>query len=294
MEKSSNVRVAGKRDDAERVQVVLDLVVRSEDPAIALALLAGRTDLSKQKLKEAMNKGAVWLTQPGRKPKRLRRATAAIRAGDRLQLYYDSRVLACEPPVPVLIEDYQRYSAWFKPAGLLIEGSRYGDHCSLERLVEKHFHNRAVFLVHRLDREAAGVVIVAHSSQAAAKLGELFRERRIEKEYDVEVKGILGEVGSSGTIDVDLDGKPSRTDYRVTAIDTQTGVTQIRVGMLSGRYHQIRRHFASIDHPVMGDPKYGVGNTDLRGMRLVASCLAFECPWTHEQIRIRSIDANGC
>lgn len=263
--------------------------MRRGDPTVAIACLAAHVDLPKLRLKDAMNKGAVWLAHPGRKPQRLRRVTAEVKPGDRLSLYYDAQVLALQPIPPVLLHDYRRYSAWYKPPGLLVDGSRYGDHCTLERQVEKHFNNRPALLVHRLDREAAGVVLVAHSSAAAARLGELFRERQMEKEYLIEVLGAPAAVGERGSIDTPLDGKPSRTDYEVLAIDPARNNARLRVSMQTGRYHQIRRHFAGIGHPVLGDPKYGEGNSDPRGMQLVASRLAFNCPWSGEQVAL-SVD----
>jgi tRNA pseudouridine32 synthase/23S rRNA pseudouridine746 synthase len=271
---------------AARKQFKLEYLVRRGDPPVAIACLAAHVDLPKLRLKDAMNKGAVWLTRAGRKPQRLRRVTAEVKPGDKLSLYYDSQVLAMQPIVPTLLHDYRHYSAWYKPAGLLVDGSRYGDHCTLERQVEKCFHNRPALLVHRLDREAAGVVLIAHSSAAAAKLGALFRERTMEKEYEIAVLGVPGAAGTRGHIDAPLDDKPARTDYEVLAMDSSGRGSKVRVHMLSGRYHQIRRHFAGIGYPVLGDPKYGMGNGDPRGMQLVAVRLVFDCPWTGERIVI--------
>jgi tRNA pseudouridine32 synthase/23S rRNA pseudouridine746 synthase len=275
----------------ERRVVTLEHTVRRDDPLQALRCISRYTDLSHERLKDAMRKGALWLTRRGRKPHRLRRVTAELRPGDHLTLYYDSAVLAAAPPLPVLLQDCRRYSAWYKPAGLLVEGSRYGDHAALERLVELHFGNkRPVYLVHRLDREAAGVMVVAHTPQAAARLSALFRERDVEKVYEVEVRGDLRKHSERGVIDVPLDGKPSRTDFEVIAYDAARGVTKARVRMQTGRYHQIRRHFAHIGYAVMGDPKYGTGNSDPRGMQLVATLLGFTDPWTGER---RTLHAEG-
>lgn len=271
---------------AARRKFSIEFAVKRGDPTVAIACLAAHVDLPKLRLKDAMNKGAVWLARSGRKPQRLRRATTEVKPGDKFALHYDSQVLAMQPIVPTLLHDFHRYSAWYKPAGLLVDGSRFGDHCTLERQVEKHFHNRPALLVHRLDREASGVVLVAHSSSAAARLGALFRERAMEKEYEIAVLGDMGPAGTRGHIDTPLDGKPARTEYEVMGMDTSGHGGRVRVRMLSGRYHQIRRHFASVGHPVLGDPKYGTGNADARGMQLVATRLAFDCPWTGERVVI--------
>ncbi|MCG3201293.1 MAG: hypothetical protein NFCOHLIN_01159 [Gammaproteobacteria bacterium] len=280
--------------DAERTTVIVEHKVRADDPPRALQCLAGLTTLSRQRLKDAMNKGAVWLTRRGRRPQRLRRVTAELTPGDRIALYYDATVLAMQPLEPTLIADFKRYSAWFKPAGLLVDGSRFGDHCTLERQVEQHFGGRRqVFLVHRLDREAAGVILVAHSSQAAARLGALFHDREVEKYYEVEVRGQLAPAGATGRIDDPLDGRTSHTEYTVLAVDRDRDVSRLQVRIHTGRYHQIRRHLAAVGHPVMGDPRYGAGNADPRGMQLVASRLSFICPWGGQPVTVRAVTAQS-
>lgn len=267
---------------AAREPRTVDLTVGAEGPRDAASLLAGRAGLPKARVKDAMTKGAVWLARPGRRPKRLRRASAELAPGDRLTLYYDAWLLALEPPAARLVEDRRRYSVWAKPAGLIMEGSRFGDHATLARQVERAFDDRRpVLLVHRLDLEASGLVVVAHAPAAAAALSALFRERAVDKHYVIEV---LGRPADSGAIEQALDGKPARTDYTLEHWDPERGLSRVRVRMLSGRHHQIRRHFAAIGHPVMGDPKYGRGNADPRGLRLAAVRLAFADPWTGEAL----------
>ena len=78
-------------------------------------------------------------------------------------------MLALAPLQPDLISDQYRYSVWHKPVGLMTQGTGFGDHCSLLRQAELFFKSRrGVFPVHRLDREAAGIVILAHDKKATA------------------------------------------------------------------------------------------------------------------------------
>lgn len=243
-------------------------------------LLSAASGLSKSRIKEAMQKGAVWAAQGSRKAQRLRRATTPLAAGTRLSLHYDSQVLDREPPQARPVCDEKRYSVWFKPPGLLVEGSRYGDHATLLRQVEQGFGApRRVWLVHRLDLEAAGLILIAHTPQAAARLSALFQARTIEKHYCIEVTGLLGTPGSSGHWDAALDGKASRTDYRVVSSSPQLNMSCVEIRMASGRYHQIRRHAAAAGHPVLGDPAYGQHNAHSAGLRLMATRLAFIDPW---------------
>ena len=112
-------------------------------------------------------------------------------AGDRLAFYYDEAILRLRPLSATCIGDQRFYSVWDKPAGLLTQGTRYADHCSLLRQAELHFQGRRKTLpVHRLDREAAGLVIVAHDPKAAAAFSKLFQEKRIEKQYAPRCWGI--------------------------------------------------------------------------------------------------------
>lgn len=244
--------------------------------------LSDRSGLSKSRVKDAMNKGAVWIQRKSGPLKRLRKATAALIPGVRLEMHYDEELLALKPPAAECLADEGEYSVWYKPAGLLAQGTMYGDHCSLMRRAEIFFRlSRDIYLVHRLDREASGIMLLAHTKNAAARLSELFRENRIEKKYRVEV---LGNPGEAGTIDLPLDGKPAVTDYEVCSYDLTGNVSTVSVIIKTGRLHQIRRHFAMIGHPVIGDPKYGMGNKNTEGMRLAAVSLSFPCPFRKKEV----------
>ena len=248
-------------------------------------LLASETGLSKSKIKDAMNKGALWVGKekgqvgPIGKLRRLRKATAMLHPGMRIEFHYDEKLLALKPPKARLLEDLKEYSVWYKPAGLMAQGTMYGDHCSLLRHVEINFGNsREFFLVHRLDREAAGLMLIAHTKKAAAELSEIFRNNLIIKKYRVEVLGNPAEKCSKGTIDLSLDGKTALTEYEVESYHPASNTSIVDVTIKTGRLHQIRRHFDMIGCPVMGDPKYGQGNKNKEGMKLEAYSLRFECP----------------
>lgn len=245
--------------------------------------------LSKAKLKRAMSAGAVWRRDVRGALKRHRRATSAVRAGDVLELYYDESVLSLDPPAAQCVADFTHYSVWFKPVGLMSQGTRYGDHCAIVRQVEAYFGQpRKVFLVHRLDREAEGIMLIAHSRRAAAALSDLFRRNLVSKTYRAELLGNLLGRGRQGSIEIPLDGKPSRTDYEVISYSEERNVTTVSVRIVTGRLHQIRRHFDMIGHPVMGDPRYGRGNKNTDGMKLSALSLRFFCPFQNRNVEFLS------
>ena len=265
-------------------------IVVVADGAKAVDLISAETALAKGRVKHAMDCGAVWLTR-GTKTHRLRRAKRPLRVGDRLHLYYDLSVLTAEAPAPILIEDKGGYSVWDKPCQLFSQGSKWGDHCTVTRYAEKHLTpQRNAFVVHRLDRAASGLILVAHHKHIAASLASLFRERRVDKRYRVHAAGRMGDVGATIHIDQPIDGKSARSHMTVLDYDPSEDVTVLDVVIETGRKHQIRRHLAQNGFPVIGDRLYGVrkASTDLR---LRAYALSFPCPisGSHVQFLVNSM-----
>lgn len=269
-------------------KIVFKATVTKGDTATACEFLSLKTGLPKARVKDAMNKGAVLIRMNNGKTKRLRRASAALKPGDQLEFCYDEKTLAVRPPEARCLGDLRHYSVWFKPSGLLAQGTQYGDHCSLVRQAELFFQSsREIFLVHRLDREASGVMLLAHTKEAAAKLSGLFQKNLISKIYLIEVLGNIGENSRHGTIDLLLDGKPSLTEFRVMSYNPQTNTSTVDVSIRTGRRHQIRRHFDMIGFPVIGDPEYGRGNKNTGGMKLSAVSLKFVCPFLKQEVQYK-------
>ena len=259
--------------------------VKKGDPLGAAEFLVAVSGLSKTKVKDAMNKGAVWIKRSKGKLNRLRTATASLRPGDQLELYYDAELLAKKPPISRRLADREQYSIWLKPAGLLAQGTLYGDHCSLMRQADLFFGlQREIFLVHRLDREAAGLMVLAHSRDAAAAFSEIFRNNLIIKKYRIEVRGNFFEKAAKGIIDLPLDNKPAVTVYEVESHNEQTKTSLVSVIIRTGRLHQIRRHFEMMGYPVIGDPRYGSDNKNTTGMKLEAVSLSFRCPFLQKEV----------
>ncbi len=241
--------------------------------------LARRSGLAKSRIKQALSKGAVWIKRGQGRRRRVRRATTCLHVGDRVELYYDAAILDRQPLAPECIDDHRGFSVWYKPAGMLTQGTHFGDHCSLMRAVQRTFNaRRPVYPVHRLDREAQGLVLVAHDRPTAGRLSTLFRRRQIKKGYHAELKGRIEGACGFHTIATPLDGKPAVTRYRALRYDDVLDRTVVKIRLETGRRHQIRRHFHAIGHPVMGDPRYGRDNQNLSGLRLWAFSLAFICP----------------
>ncbi|MFZ2198841.1 MAG: RluA family pseudouridine synthase [Thermodesulfovibrionales bacterium] len=269
-------------------RIILKATLASGQKGRAGDFLSAQTGLSKTRVKDAMNKGAVLLKMKNNRMKRLRRVSTVLKPGDQIEFYYDEKTLALQPPEARCLNDQKHYSVWSKPSGLLAQGTQYGDHCSLMRQAELYFKSsREIFLVHRLDREASGIMLLAHSKDAAAKLSGLFQKNLVSKRYRVEVLGNLGEKYSHSTIDLPLDGKPSLTEFKVMSYNPETNTSIADVSIRTGRLHQIRRHFDMIGFPVIGDPKYGTANKNTEGLRLSAVSLKFICPFLKQEVEYK-------
>jgi len=237
-------------------------------------VLVDAVDLSKQALKRAMQKGCVWLTR-NKGTQRVRRFDKVLRADDTLHIYYDDRVLSSEPQAAVLIADEALYSVWYKPYGMLCQGSKWGDHCTINRWVERHLEpQRPAFIIHRLDRAAQGLILIAHQKRTAASLADLFQRRQVDKRYRAIVHGHLAELM---TLDGEIDGKPAVS--HVVAVDYAPGQDRslVEVTIESGRKHQIRRHLSRAGFPIVGDRLYG-REGDEQDLCLVSCYLSFVSP----------------
>ena len=262
----------------------------AEPEEAAVEFLAGQTPLSRNRIKDAMNKGAVWLLREG-KERRLRRARTRLFVGDRLSLFYDSQILATTVPSPRLLMDQRDFSLWDKPPGMLSQGTRFGDHLSLMRWLEASgMPERRHWLIHRLDREASGVILVAHSRAMAGQLSALFQNGQVEKRYRIAVR--LDEArraqladGSEWRLDAPLDGKKAVTRVRWLCCSAD-GVDQLEAVIETGRKHQIRRHLAQAGYPVLGDPSYGNAASRAPGLHLRAVYLAFPSPRNGQRVAV--------
>jgi 23S rRNA pseudouridine1911/1915/1917 synthase len=163
-------------------------------------------------------------------------------------------------------------------------------------------------IVHRLDRETSGAVVVARNDAAHEHLAAQFRSRNVRKIYLAFIHGKVAKDSGSITLPISRDphrrtrmtarehtGRPARTDWRVIArVDRYTLVEAV---LHTGRTHQIRAHFAALGHPVVGDILYGAPRTTKSGTRtlpllgrnfLHAALLGFAHPVTGAWVEVRA------
>jgi 23S rRNA pseudouridine1911/1915/1917 synthase len=155
-------------------------------------------------------------------------------------------------------------------------------------------------IVHRLDRDTSGLLVVSRSDEAHRLLQTALAERRIEREYIALVEG--RPPARSGTIEAPI-GRDPRIRTRMTVgglsprearthftLDRALPATSLlRLHLDTGRTHQIRVHLQAIGHPVCGDPEYGTpGLLGLERQFLHAARLSFEHPFTGAPVEVRS------
>ncbi|HFD32083.1 MAG TPA: RNA pseudouridine synthase [Gammaproteobacteria bacterium] len=241
----------------------------------AVDLLASVSPFSKQKIKQFMQKGAVWLTD-NKGTHRLRRKSKKLSSGMTLHLYYDPSVLDNTVDDAILVADEGDYSVWYKPRGMLSQGSKWGDHCAINRWVEQHLEpQRPAFIIHRLDRFASGLILIAHKKSTASLLADLFQKKKITKQYKVIVNGKFP--SDTITINTPLGDKPAVSHASLIHYDESKNKSLLSVDIETGRKHQIRIHLSSINYPVMGDRRYGYKDEGV-DLQLSACRLSFIDP----------------
>jgi 23S rRNA pseudouridine1911/1915/1917 synthase len=155
-------------------------------------------------------------------------------------------------------------------------------------------------IVHRLDKDTSGLIVVARNEESQRELARMIKAREVSREYTALVEGHLG--SRTGTIDAPLGrhrrqrtkravkgsgSREARTHFEV--IDALPADTLVHARLETGRTHQIRVHFAAIGHPVAGDPEYGSrGRHGLERQFLHASRLEFAHPRTKKRLSFTS------
>ena len=208
--------------------------------------------------------------------------------------------------LPILFED-DFLVAIDKPAGLAVHGGSGIAHGVIESLRSMRPDARFLELVHRLDRETSGVLLVAKKRSALTALHEKLRERDMDKRYLVGVAGRFRnekqrvklalakrDAPDGGKrVSVSETGQEAETVFRLR--ERRDDMSLLEAELLTGRTHQIRVHLAHIGHPVLADDRYGdfelnraLRKRGLKRMFLHAARLEFLHPATEEKLVIES------
>jgi RluA family pseudouridine synthase len=249
-----------------RLVVSKKLAGKRLDIAISLADLG----LSRRKAKAIIDIGGGFVNK-----KRVRIASREVREGDVIELRYDAEQFSPKKiieyvlrPEDVLYED-DHVVAINKPPGVPSQPTRSQAIYHVVSLVEKYFGRKGFHLVHRLDQETTGVILVAKSKDAMNDLTEQFKGREMAKVYHALSWGIskqknfkeecyLSAIGKDGTVrPLVKGGKYSLTKFSILKADPKLDISWLACYPSTGRSHQIRVHLAKNNLPILGDKKYG-------------------------------------
>ena len=203
----------------------------------------------------------------------------------------------CNEEVEVLFAD-KDLLVIHKPAGLLSVPGRIVKDCVLHRLRAEY---PDAVIVHRLDLDTSGLLVLSQSGRATSDLNRQFRERKVRKTYVAVVDGVVE--ADSGEIELPIrrdpdnrprqvvdekNGKQALTHYKV--IERQDDCSRLQLTPVTGRSHQLRIHLAEVGHPILGCDLYAPEEILRRADRLLlhATCLEFFHPASKDWLTFKS------
>ena len=219
-------------------------VAASEEGQTVQAFLASRLGVSRRAAKNLLDERQVWVNR-----QLVWMAHHTVRRGDVLQTSAAQALQQQKPQnIRVLIED-EHYLFVDKPAGILTIGPD-----GAEERLRAQLASPELRVIHRLDRDTSGCLMVARNAAAFTAAVAVFKTRRVLKVYHAICVGCIER--RSSTIREAIDGEPAVT--HLTTLASSRDATYLALRIETGRTHQIRRHLAGIRHPVIGDHQYGL------------------------------------
>ena len=268
------------------------------------ACLTRHSELSRSRIAALITEGALCIDgKPENKP------SAKVEEGQSLILTIpqvrEIGLVAQNIPLDILYQDSDVVVV-NKPCGMVVHPAAGNEDRTLVNALLYHVHDLSGIggemrpgIVHRLDKDTSGLILIAKNDRAHALLGEQFKSRSMEKHYRAVALGGMKE--DSGLIDAPIarhpvdrkkmavvaDGKPSQTEWKV--LERMNCATYLDVHLLTGRTHQIRVHMHSVGHPLLGDRIYAPNikvPVHIPRLMLHAYSLAFTHPGSGERIEI--------
>lgn len=220
-----------------------------------------------------------------------------VKANDHIQVVFPQapevpKLTKADIGVRVLFE-HPDFLVLYKPAGIMVhEAPSAGEQVTLVDWLKAHFQEIAQVgiaqrpgIVHRLDKDTSGVIIIARTTQAHIQLSDMFKNREMYKEY---LAIVLGKPEQIGTIEYPIArdpktghrmthkiayGRPATTHYEIQKYMPEAAL--ILAHPITGRTHQIRVHFSAIGHPLLADKLYGTSSELIGRQALHAHSLSF-------------------
>jgi 23S rRNA pseudouridine1911/1915/1917 synthase len=246
-----------------QITIPAELTARRLDQALSELL----PEYSRSRLKQWIDEGQVRVNGRVWRPK------DKVAGGETVEITAtvprDERWEAEAIPLSIVYED-EALLVIDKPAHLVVHPAAGNWEGTLLNALLHHAPELAVVpragIVHRLDKDTTGLLVVARTLEAQLSLVQQLQERTVSREYEAIVNGVMT---AGGTVDAPIDrhpvdrkrmavvtsGKPAITHYRVA--ERFRAHTHVRVKLETGRTHQIRVHMAHVTYPLVGDPVYG-------------------------------------
>lgn len=222
------------------------VVTKAEAGATLQNYLAEKLKLSKRGAKDLIDQRQVWVNRQC-----VWMARHSLKAGDVIEAQAGTVAFAeTEKPkhIRVLVET-PHYLFVDKPCGMLTIGPG-----GLEELIRVQLDEPNLRVVHRLDRDTSGCLLIARDQEALDAAVSIFKTRRVKKLYEFLAVGRIE--NNPTTITDPIDGQPAKTTIRRMAYNEDATFGSARIE--TGRTHQIRIHLAGIRHPVIGDRVHGL------------------------------------
>lgn len=276
-------------------------VLASEDGLMIKEIIYGRLRLSRGLLRRMKSGGGVFLNG------RSAYITQRVKAGDKLKIEFTDSKTNLEPeslPLNILYED-DALLVINKPPHLAVYPTRSYPNKTLANALAYHWQQqnlvRKVRLLHRLDRETSGAIIVAKEPYSYQVLVQQLRTQQLRRIYLAIIKGVLDQ--QEGIIDqpigreidgdghalkrtVSVNGKEAITTYRV--LQEYQDLSLVQLELLTGRTHQIRVHLDWLGHPIIGDSMYHHQSNLIDRQALHAWSVAFTHPHSGKQLEIKA------
>ena len=263
----------------KRIVETLSFTV-DEEKRLDLFLSSSYPEFSRSYLQELIQEGYVFVDGI-----QVKKPSKKVKPGQEVLLLVPEpesiEVLPENIPIDILYED-EDILLLVKPCGIVVHPSPGYTSGTLVNALLYHVKSLSAIggverpgIVHRLDKDTAGLMVVAKRDLAHRNLVEAFKERRVLKFYRVLVSGLVEK--DYGVIEKPIgrhsidrkrfavveDGKPAKTEFWVLERFYKVKATLLNVRIHTGRTHQIRVHFSSVGHPVLGDKTYGFKSTSL-------------------------------
>ena len=282
---------------------IIELTVAPEDAGKRIdAYLCTYTELSRSRIAALMLEGALLVNGKAQSKPSFR-----VETGQQLELAVPQakpvEIKAQNIPLDILYQDSDIVVV-NKPCGMVVHPAAGNEDGTLVNALLYHVNDLSGIggemrpgIVHRLDKDTSGLILIAKNDKSHASLSEQFKERTMEKHYRAVAYGNFQE--DCGLIDAPIarhpvdrkkmaivkDGKPSQTEWKV--LERLKGAVYLDVHLLTGRTHQIRVHMHSLGHPLLGDKIYAPNiKTKIHIPRLMlhAHTLTFTHPSTGERM----------